>query len=246
MNNKFFVRSDGYFQADLGCVLLKAEQIGETEGYHFSGTASTQDEDREGEVLIQKGLDFSPFVEHGEFNWNHINHAIVGYPVGKKAWFEDGVWKAEGEIIRGLPISKNYDTDMVVQQHNQLQKAQTGRGLRMSVEGQVEKRSQSGKFVEKAKIYNIALTFRPQNPNCSLTMLAKSMSGKAQLESNDSFYKSLSVSDAQPFMKQDLEGASQDNLSVEKYLVAHLVKKGWDKKKAQAHVNKFLIKKFQK
>ena len=247
MKDKFLIRSDGYFRADLGSVLLKAETVGETEGCHFTGTASTEDQDREGEVLIQKGLDFTPFIDYGEFNWNHMAHAIVGYPVGKKAWFEEKCWKAEGMIIRGLPITPKYDTDMVIQQHNQLQKAQTGRGLRMSVEGHVQKRGKKENCVEKATIFNIALTFKPQNPKCSLDLLAKAMNGAAEIQNDDDFYKSLSVESATPFVKEDLEGATKPTLSVEKYLIKHLMsKKGYSRERAEKAVTKFLVHSFQK
>ena len=240
----FLVRSDGTFQAYMGDVVLKAQKVGETEGYHFTAVASTPDKDREGEVLLQKGLNFEPFIEHGEFNWNHLPHAIVGVPVGKKAWFENDQWMAEGIILKSLPIWEGYSTDMVVQQHNQLKKSGFSRGLCCSVEGKVTERSDDGKYVKKADIYNIALTFRPVNPSCTVAMLAKSLHHHATVSPDDNFYKSLAAQSAAPFVREDLEGSAKNSLSIEDKLVSHLVSKGHKRADAEKHVYSFMKKKF--
>ena len=219
----FYVRSDGSFIAfmdnssvSMGDAILKAEAKGETKVYPFVAQASTPDRDREGEILLQKGLSFEPFKEHGEFNWNHIPHAMTGLPTGQKAWFEEPGWKCQGEIIAGLPILPGYTTDMIVQQHNQLKKAGHDRGLCVSVEGKVQARSPEGRYVLKADIYNIAHTFRPQNVNCSVAMLTKSLAGVAPMLFRDQFYdglnKNLSVEGIKPTMKQDLEGGDRKSV----------------------------------
>ena len=243
MDSHFIIKSDGTFRAHMGEVILKSEKVGETEGWHFEAIASTPDKDREGETLLQKGLNFEPFIDSGEFNWNHIPHAMVGVPVGKKAWFEKGFWKTEGMILADMPISQGYTTNDVVKQHNQLKKAGFQRGLACSVEGKVRERSDCGKYVKKADIYNVALTFRPVNPSCTVAMLAKSMDKQAELEIDNDFYKALSVSDAAPFTKEDVEGGSTD-MGLENKLVAHLVRKGYSKGQAKAHVASYMKKKF--
>lgn len=242
---QFFIRSDGTFQAHMGDVLLKAEKVGKTEGYHFEAIASTPDKDRDDETLVQKGLNFEPFKEHGEFNWNHVSHAMVGVPVGKKAWYSSGSWHCEGMILKGLPISENYTTDMVIQQHNALKKAGFNRGLCCSVEGKVIERSDDGKYVLKADIYNIALTFRPVNPNCTVAMLAKSLNREAALQSSDDFYKALAGQDIGAFVREDLEGASSKD-SLEDRLVKHLMRKGYSQADAKRHVSSFFSKKFRR
>lgn len=235
---QFFVKEDGSFVAYMGDVLLKSEKVGDTEGWRFEAVASTPDKDREGETLLQKGLNFEPFCDSGEFNWNHVSHAMVGVPVGKKAWFEKGKWMCEGMILKGMPIAPNYTTDLVVQQHNTLKKSGLNRGLCTSVEGKVIERSDCGKYVKKADIYNIALTFRPVNPNCSLQMLAKSLDKSAELHVAEEFYKALSPAGAAPFTKEDLEGQATNNIG--KKLVKHLVKKGYSEKEASKHVYGFM------
>jgi len=250
----FYVRSDGSFYAfvdasDIGFgePVLKAEKKGQTKVYPFIGTASTPDKDREGDIVIQKGLNFAPFKEFGEFNWNHIPHAMTGVPTGKKAWFEEPGWRCQGEIISNLPIFDGYTTDMVVQQHNQLKKAGFNRGLCLSIEGKIQKRSGDGRFVAKADIYNIAHSFRPQNINCTVTMLAKSMMGKTPLLMRDRYYekldKALAVPAVKDFTKEDLEGGDDRTVSKEK-LVKHLIKKGYSKSVAEKYSQKYLSGKF--
>lgn len=235
----FHVRSDGRFWADAGDVVLKAEQRGETLAYPFKARFSTPDKDREQETVIQKGLDFEPFKEHGEFNWNHINHAIVGLPTGEKAWFDEAGWAGQGEIIKGMPIWAGYDTDMVINQHNQFKKAGYSRGLCCSIEGKVTKRSACGKYVEKAVVYNVALTFRPINPNCTVGLLAKSFAKQLPIIEGDSFYRSLDAAGTAAFRKEDLEGA-QERRHVARKLVKRLVAKGHSAFEAERHVYKYL------
>lgn len=248
--NGFYVKSDGSFFAfmdnstvSLGDALLKAEAKGETKVYPFVGQASTADKDREGEILLQKGLNFAPFKEHGEFNWNHIPHAMTGIPTGEKAWFESPGWKCQGEIISGLPIIPGYTTDMVIQQHNQLKKAGHERGLCLSVEGKVQERSVDGRYVLKADIYNIAHTFRPQNINCTVAMLTKSMAGLAPILYRDEYYsqlhKNLAIQGAEPLMKEDLEGGGGDD----EKLIKHLLQKGYSMLEAKRHVYNYLWRK---
>jgi len=249
--NQFMVRSDGMFFAHMGDVILKSEKRNETNVFPFTAQASTPDKDREGETLLQKGLNFEPFKSAGHYNWNHIPFAIVGVPTGKKAWLEETGWHCEGEIISGLevfrdPVTKSvYTTDQIVCQHNQMKKAGYNHGLHVSVEGKVTKRSKCGKYVEKADIYHIACTFTPVNPNCSLKMLAKSMAGKMEIQESDSYFdtlKSLSTSNVEPMVKEDLEGSK----SIENSLVSFLMKKGYSGLEAKKYVYKYLAEKFSK
>ena len=243
-SNGFYVRSDGSFWAHAGDIVLKAEARGETAAYPFKARYSTPDQDREKETVIQKGLNFNPFREHGEFNWNHIAHATVGLPVGEKAIYDEAGWHGNGEIIKGLPIWPGYDTDMVVQQHNQFKKGGFQRGLCCSIEGKVTKRSTCGRYIEKADVFNVALTFRPINPNCNVNLLSKAMTHDLPIINGDVFYKDLSIANAAPFSKEDLEGAASRKKKLDKAtsekLVRHLMAKGYSVRDAARHVAKYL------
>ena len=49
----------------------------------IGGMVSTDKRDRQGEVVLNRGLDFSEFVHNGWFNDNHSKETtgIVGYPI---------------------------------------------------------------------------------------------------------------------------------------------------------------------
>lgn len=234
------VKSDGSFFSHFGEMdLIKAETKEGVTAYHFAGVCSTPDKDREGEALLQEGLNFDNFNSSGEFNWNHVPHLLVGYPNGKGAYFDQGIWKAQGIIIPGLEVARGYNTDQIVQQHNQIKKAGLKKGLCMSVEGKVKERSLCGKYVKKAEIWNIALTFRPVNPNCTVELLAKSMDGKARIIENDDFYKSLGMGQIAPFVKQDIEGGTPRQ-KIKRKLKQNMLEKGYSDREAEYFVEAFL------
>lgn len=246
--NGFYIRSDGMFWAHAGDVVLKSVKRGESTVYPFEGRASNPSTDREGETLIQKGLDFTPFCEHGEFNWNHIPFAFIGVPTGRKAWMDNEGWMAEGEIIGNLPVMKSeigvYTTDNIVAQHNAVVKAGHKRGLCLSVEGKVTKRSSCGRYVQKAQIYNIAMTFRPVNPSCSVNLLAKSLNNSLEIIESDNLYRAMSMDNARPYIKEDLEGEEDEDAKLTSKLIRHVMKKGVSLDEARKVVFKYLSTKY--
>jgi len=143
----------------------------------IKGIMTTQRKDRQGEILISKGLEFDEFLSHGHFNDNHSQDtsAIVGYPETVKyhsSLVEKGVsapgWTCEGYILKGTKRS-----DAIWE----LAKALEGvpdRKLGFSVEGKVIRRAD--KTIEKAKIRNVAITNCPVNTDCSWEVFDKSFS----------------------------------------------------------------------
>lgn len=141
----------------------------------IKGIMSTQRKDRQGEVLISKGLDFSEFLSHGHFNDNHSQDtsAIIGYP--EKVEYHNSLkdlglnapgWTCEGYVLKG---TKRADAIW------ELAKALQGvpnRKLGFSVEGKVERRAD--KTIEKAKIRHVAITNCPVNTDCTWEVLEKS------------------------------------------------------------------------
>lgn len=136
----------------------------------IGGYASTQVSDRQGEELIQKGLDISDFVDYGYFNYDHDNSIILGYPLPTCRVDDIGFW-VEGEILKGMPAS-----DKIWELAKALSKSKAPRKIGFSVEGKVLERT--GTRITKAKIYNVAITTNPVNTTCTWDILVKSFNGQ--------------------------------------------------------------------
>ena len=139
----------------------------------IGGVISTQDKDRQGEVVLQRGLDFSEFLNHGWFNDNHSRETtgIVGYPdkVEKRTVNGRPSHYVEGYLLQGFPRS-----DEIWRLAQSLQK--TNRRLGFSIEGSVVRREGlEGKIIAQAKVRNVAITNCPVNTSTGLEILAKSM-----------------------------------------------------------------------
>lgn len=143
----------------------------------ITGVMTSERTDRQGEILVSKGLDFEEFLSHGHFNDNHSQDtsAIVGYP--EKAVFHKSLsqinsqlkdtpgWTCEGYVIKG---TKRADAIW------ELAKALQGvpnRRLGFSIEGKVVRRN--NKTIEKAIIRNVAITNCPVNTDCRWEVLEK-------------------------------------------------------------------------
>lgn len=137
----------------------KAEDADKHNSRKISGIMSTERKDRQGEIVLAKGLDFDEFLKNGHFNDNHSQEtsAIVGYPEKveyHKSLAEWGVnapgWTCEGYVLKGTRRSDGIW---------ELAQALTGvpnKKLGFSIEGKVERRKD--KTIEKARIRNVAIT----------------------------------------------------------------------------------------
>jgi hypothetical protein len=132
----------------------------------IQGYASTPDEDRQGESLVQKGLDISDFVNHGYLNYDHDNSVILGYPTQATHIDDKGLW-VEGELLKGIPMA-----DQIWDLALALKKSGAPRRLGFSVEGKVVERQ--GNRIVKAKIYNCAITPNPVNTAATWEAVVKS------------------------------------------------------------------------
>jgi len=143
--------------------------------WRIGGIVSTDGLDRQGERLIQEGLDFEPFLKGGWFNDNHgpETSSAVGYPTtaelrtlpdGRKGWY------VEGYLLKGYEPSKKL-WDLA----NALQKSD--RKLGFSVEGSILERDPlNPKTVRRAVVREVAITRCPINADARLNVLAKSLS----------------------------------------------------------------------
>lgn len=154
----------------------------------IAGVISTEQRDRQNEVVVQKGLDFRPFLETGWYNDNHgkDTDAAVGYPT-RVEQFRKGqtlpngqmaahncTW-AEGYLLEGGGDNE-IRADKLWKMGLALQKSEGARALGFSIEGAVTKRTGSGgRTVAKAVVTNCAITNCPVNPGTKMEMLAKSL-----------------------------------------------------------------------
>lgn len=142
----------------------------------IGGIVSTSGLDRQGEVLIQEGLDFGPFLKSGWFNDNHdpATDSLIGYPeIAELRDLPDGRkgWYVEGFLLKGDGTTR---ADRIWGLASSLQKS--GRRLGFSVEGGITARDPANpKTVLKATVREVAITRCPVNEDTSLHVLAKSL-----------------------------------------------------------------------
>ena len=146
---------------------------------------STEKLDKQGEVIVQKGLDFTPFLNEGWFNDNHSKKTtdVLGYPDrdGVKR-FQKGDRLPDGSIAdSNCTWAEGYlldtpDADRVWNLGQALAKAGSQRRLGFSIEGGVHRREgPANKRVAKAVVRNVAITNCPIGEGTRLEVLAKSL-----------------------------------------------------------------------
>lgn len=167
------------FYLDVPVTDLLEKSEGEDRKRCVRGYASTEDVDKDGETILQKGIDFSPLLADGYLNWDHqrrtINGAkfpiIIGVPT--LAEIRDrGLW-VEGELFNGDPMASEQMrlANEVWQTGLALQKSGR-RSLAYSVEGHVTERR--GKKIVKSIVRHVAVTEKPVNGAAKIEVLAKS------------------------------------------------------------------------
>jgi len=192
---RFFVPVEAY--EDLG--------KGEDKSRRIKGWITTEHKDREEEVVLQDGLDFSEFLSFGWFNDNHKQSTgdILGYPETVRAGTtSDG--KAghyvEGYLLRG---DGHQPYDKVWKLANDLQAQTEGkRKLGFSVEGKIERRQGgNGKMIAKAKVRNVAVTGSPVNPFTGLEPVLKALTAGSAIDA-----PAASSGEGFPMRTESLEG----------------------------------------
>lgn len=187
------------FRFFLGADIAKSD---EAEGRRLiKGYASTETKDRQDEILVQKGLDISNFVDHGWFNYDHDNSIIMGYPLDTCRVDSKGFW-VEGELLKGVTAA-----DRMWELAVALKKSNAPRKIGFSIEGKVVERD--GDRIVKAIIYNVAITPNPVNTTCSWDAVVKSFSNEAHalnkaLEAGHQI-NPLEMQGGEVFIKEDLD-----------------------------------------
>jgi len=171
------------------------------------GIISTENPDRQGEIVLQKGLDFTDFVKNGWFNDNHSKDTdgVVGYP-------EEVQYFKKGDTLPDntkAPSNGHWAEGYLLAGHDRadrlwsLGKALSGTGRRLgySVEGNIHRRigpktvfkksakgdsgSWVGNTIAKATVRNVAITNCPVNTDTGLSILAKSLQASELAEPNE-------------------------------------------------------------
>jgi hypothetical protein len=145
------------------------------------GIMSTEDEDADGEVILQKGLDCSYLMDKGYINYDHqrkvINGARVPIIIGVPKTLEKSGHKTilSGVLLNGDPMASetNRLANEMWELGMSLQKAGSDRRLAFSVEGPPPERR--GKKIVKAQVHHVALTHKPVNAACSVELFMKSL-----------------------------------------------------------------------
>ncbi len=142
----------------------------------IGGWCSTENLDRQDEVVVAKGLDFSEFVAYGYFNDNHKQEtaAVLGYP--RLARLEKSRWWTEGNLLVGYPPS-----DKVWELAKAMKKSGAPRSLGFSIEGKVLERD-GGNRIVRAKVRNVAITNAPVNTDCTWGILSKAFATERRVE----------------------------------------------------------------
>lgn len=134
----------------------------------IEGIASTEDPDLQNEIVVQKGMDFEPFLEEGYLNWDHREgpENIIGEPL-------------EARIIEGPSLYvKGFlypDVERAIAVSNLLKSQRlrkSNRKLGWSVEGRITERDSNR--LKKSIVQHIAVTHQPVN-TATWAELVKSM-----------------------------------------------------------------------
>ena len=134
----------------------------------IGGIISTSAKDFQGDEIAQDGIDWSYFLKHGWFNWEHKNgpEHILGHPESVKRIEVNGqpATYVEGVLYTDKPLAKG-----VFETLNAIKSANVDRRIGLSVEGKVIARS--GKTILKAQVLNTAICAHPINPEARVELI---------------------------------------------------------------------------
>ena len=183
----------------------------------IGGIVSTDGLDRQGEKVVQDGLDFSPFLEYGWFNDNHGQKTtdILGYPqdafrVKKGEKLPNGKtskvngWWAEGYLLNDDQGQKLYGKIQALA-------SEPSRRLGFSIEGKIKERDyEENHIINAALVKNVAITHVPVNAESELEALAKALQGGGLSAGSAISNPGPSAGEGFPLRKEALAGAPSD------------------------------------
>lgn len=239
---------DGNFLCNFGTVdLVKGKESIITYDSKFNGQATAEIEDDEGQIVIQQGLDWTPFMNKGVFKDAHpfrddkgnipYMPRTVAVPIDEKAWYDKSVngWMVKGQFLPEVKEAR--DLVDLAKSYNAINMP---RRLKFSIEGKIQKID--GNKIYKASVLNVVISEQVQNQATYLDILAKSLN----------LIKGVTSGSTGSFKPEDLEGHATlqvppglaDYDKFRSSLINHLVKSyKMNKKLASKYVDQFIKKK---
>lgn len=194
-----------------GVEFWKSEAHESAHQMRIGGVVSTDRLDLHGERVLQKGLDFSYFLEHGYFNDDHKSDEILGYPSSCR-YFEKGQRLPSGRLAkRGCWYVEGYmlDTPVAVKKYD-LAKAlsKTPRRLGFSVQGVYGVNDKQDGVLRRALVRQVAITHQPVNVDTELEVLAKSLAAGHETPGGEGVPGDGSPLRAQSLEEEDTNGVT--------------------------------------
>lgn len=178
------IKEDGSFHYYAPVSFFEKASAPEGQRRRFGGIATTETRDQDGEVILQRGLDWDYFISKGWFNDNHGRQTgdIVGFP-SSVDYYKKGQRLPNGDTAKsnlhwteGYLLEGHKPADEIWSAAMALQKAGGARQLGQSIEGKIKKRvGADGKTIAKALVRHVAITHCPVNADTSLGFLAKAL-----------------------------------------------------------------------
>lgn len=183
----------------------------------IQGIASTSSRDLQGEIVSQKGIDFTYFLKHGYFNNDHKDgfDNKVGEPTECRLT-KNGLW------VKGLVYKNKKVADDIWEMMNSLNSSGAKRRIGFSIQGKVVKRN--GKNIERCWIQDIAITPAPVNTT-TWAEIAKSLSAQtwdfdksvnAASDCEEEEEKALGASGGSPLVPESLDGKEKNATDYDK------------------------------
>lgn len=153
-------------------IVLKGGKSVDAKGRRWiQGIASTSSRDLQGEVIEQKGIDFSYFVKYGHFNWDHKEgpDEKVGEPTECRLT-KNGLW------VKGFLYNDKKRSDAIWEHMQALTKTPgSKRRMGFSIQGKVKRRV--GNVIKECWLQDIAITACPVNTT-TWAEIAKSLASQ--------------------------------------------------------------------
>ena len=184
--------------------ISKAKESDDGKVRVIEGIASTPDVDLQNEKVVVKGIDYSYFLKHGYFNWDHQKGPDnkVGEP-----WICKAV--PEGLYVKGF-LYKGKKVADALWEHIQSLKSnpQSNRKVGFSLEGKTLLKK--GQNILKCWIKDIAITTAPINYNTYLDVV-KSLSSYNFSKALSAGHASANQSGGSALIPEDLSGRGKSD-----------------------------------